>query len=98
MERKLRNFLILLCCLLFYPSGLFAQDIDNNLLKINLEQAIDISLAENPTMVIAGHEVELKKQAKKEIIGGLIPEVTLDGSYSRAIKKQTMAKIGRAHV
>lgn len=91
MERKLRNFLILLCCLLFYPSGLFAQDIDNNLLKINLEQAIDISLAENPTMVIAGHEVELKKQAKKEIIGGLIPEVTLDGSYSRAIKKQTMA-------
>lgn len=41
-------------------------------------------------MKVAGQEIQLKKEAKKEAYGGLFPEVSLTGSYSRTLKKQTM--------
>lgn len=58
--------------------------------RINLEQAIQIALSDNPTIVVAGQEIELKKAAKKEALYGLLPSAELTGSYSRTIKKQTM--------
>lgn len=38
-------------------------------------------------MKVAGQEIQLKKEAKKEAYGGLFPEVSLTGSYSRTLKK-----------
>jgi outer membrane protein TolC len=58
--------------------------------RINLEQAIQIALSDNPTMIVAGQEIELKKTAKKEALYGLLPTADLSGSYSRTLKKQTM--------
>jgi outer membrane protein TolC len=57
---------------------------------ISLEQAIAVALSDNPTVVVAGMEVELKKNASEEAYAGLFPEVSLSGSYSRTLKKQTM--------
>lgn len=64
---------------------------NNDTININLKEAIEIALAESPTIKIAEQEVTLKKHAHKEVVGGLIPEISLSGNYSRAIKKQTMA-------
>lgn len=63
----------------------------NDTLTISLSEAIDIALSESPTIKIAEQEITLKKHSRSEVIGGLIPEISLSGTYSRAIKKQTMA-------
>jgi outer membrane protein TolC len=57
---------------------------------VNLEQAVAIALSDNPTVIVAGMEVELKKSAGDEAYAGLFPEASLSGSYSRTLKKQTM--------
>ncbi|MDR0698993.1 MAG: TolC family protein [Tannerella sp.] len=57
---------------------------------VNLEQAVAIALSDNPTVIVAGMEVELKKSAGEEAYAGLFPEASLSGSYSRTLKKQTM--------
>ncbi len=59
-------------------------------LRLDLNQAIEIALSENPTIKVADKEIKLKKESRKEAFAGLFPEVALAGSYSRAIKKQTM--------
>lgn len=66
----------------------FAQQ---DTLYLTLEQALEVALSDNPTIKVAGKEVELKKEARLEAFAGLFPEVSLDGSYTRTIKKQTMA-------
>lgn len=60
-------------------------------LSLTLDQAIEIALSENPTIKVAGQEIELRKTANKEAYAGLFPEVSLNASYSRTIKKTTMA-------
>ena len=60
-------------------------------LRLTLNQALEIALSDNPTIKVADQEIELKKTANKEAYAGLFPEVSLTGSYQRAIKKQSMA-------
>ncbi|MDR1098641.1 MAG: TolC family protein [Tannerella sp.] len=59
-------------------------------LSVDLKQAIEIALSDNPTILVAGQEIALKKEVKKEALAGLLPGVELSGSYSRTLKKQTM--------
>ncbi|MDL2305869.1 TolC family protein [Bacteroides sp. OttesenSCG-928-D19] len=59
-------------------------------LTLTLGQAIEIALAENPTIIVAGQEIELKKEAKREAYGGLLPEASLVGNFQHAIKKQSV--------
>ena len=66
-----------------------AQEVKDTL-TLTLNKALEIALSENPTMKVAGQEIKLKKEAKREAYGGLFPEVALTGSYSRTLKKQTM--------
>ena len=66
-----------------------AQEVKDTL-TLTLNKALEIALNENPTMKVAGQEIKLKKEAKREAYGGLFPEVGLTGSYSRTLKKQTM--------
>lgn len=63
-------------------------------LRITLSDAIRIAVTDNPTMKVAGQEIQLKKEARKEAYAGLFPEANLVGSYSRAIKKQSFAMMG----
>lgn len=63
-------------------------------LRITLEEAVRIALSDNPTIKVAGQEIQLKKEARREAYSGLFPEASLVGSYSRAIKKQSFAMRG----
>lgn len=60
-------------------------------LRLTLNRALEIALSDNPTIKVADHEIDLKKTANREAYAGLFPEVSLSGSYQRAVKKQTMA-------
>lgn len=70
-------------------AGVRGQEVRDTL-KLTLDKALEIALSENPTMKVAGQEIMLKKEAKREAYGGLFPEVGLTGTYSRTLKKQTM--------
>ena len=63
-------------------------------LKITLKEAIRIALSENPTIKVADHEIQLKKEANREVIWGLLPEVSLVGSFNHTIEKQSFAIMG----
>ena len=59
-------------------------------LRIKLEQAIEIALAENPTVRVAGQEIEKKQYARKEMIAQLFPQLSGSAGYTRTLKKQVM--------
>ena len=63
-------------------------------LPLTLKRAIEIALADNPTIQIAEQDVQLKEMAKLEPTMGLLPEASLSGSYQRTIEKQTMVMNG----
>ncbi len=93
----LKSMLALCLLSLAAVQGVKAQDT----LRITLQDAVRIALSENPTIKVAGQEIQLKKEARKEAYSGLFPEVALAGSYSRAVEKQSFAmgnqtmKVGR---
>ena len=64
-------------------------------LRVTLQEAIQIALSENPTIKVADQEIELKKEANREVLYGLLPEVSLVGSFNHTIEKQTMAMMGQ---
>lgn len=82
--------LVLLTCT---GLGMKAQTVAVGRLDLTLEHAIEIALAENPTIRVADKDVELKRLADKEAWQALLP--TLDGTltFSHAIKVAEM-KIG----
>ena len=64
-------------------------------LRISLKEAIQIALSENPTVKVADQEIQLKKEANREVIWGLLPEVSLVGSFNHTIEKQSFAMMGQ---
>ena len=64
-------------------------------LKVTLQEAIQIALSENPTIKVADQEIQLKKEANREVLYGLLPEASLVGSFNHTIEKQTMAMMGQ---
>jgi len=72
------------------PRNAIATSPEEPALKVTLQQAIDIALSDNPTIIVAGKEIELKKWAKKDAQAGLLPTAEITGAYSRTLKKQTM--------
>ena len=80
-----------LSLLAMVATGAKAQDT----LRISLKEAIQIALSENPTIKVADQEIELKKEANREVLYGLLPEASLVGSFNHTIEKQTMAMMGQ---
>ncbi|MCQ2263414.1 MAG: TolC family protein [Bacteroidales bacterium] len=85
MNKTLRQSLWLIACI-FFPMLLSAQDS----VHVNLQQAIQIALSDNPTIKIADRNIEAKKYYKNEQIAALFPSVSASGSYQRTIQKQKM--------
>lgn len=54
-------------------------------LTLNLQKAIDIALAENPTIRVADKEIELKRIADTEAWQALLPEVTANASIQHTL-------------
>lgn len=93
MIRLLSKRVIFLGLFISMLTSVRAQDSsssDQSVVRFNLSQAIEIALSENPTIKVADQEIELKKETNREAYAGLFPEVSLSGSYSRTLKKQTM--------
>ena len=87
-NRKLTYFsLLILSFFCVHARCMTPQDT----LYLKVDDAIKIALSESPLIKIANQEVELKRQGRKEVAGKLMPELNWVSSYSRAIKKQTMA-------
>ena len=80
-----------LAVLAMTATGAKAQDT----LRISLKEAIQIALSENPTVKVADQEIQLKKEANREVIWGLLPEVSLVGSFNHTIDKQSFAMMGQ---
>ncbi|MDR2119346.1 MAG: TolC family protein [Tannerella sp.] len=59
-------------------------------IRINLSQAIDIALSDNPVIKVADREIALKKESNREAYAGLFPDISATGGYSRTLKKQTV--------
>ena len=83
--------MLALAVLAMTATGAKAQDT----LRISLKEAIQIALSENPTVKVADQEIQLKKEANREVIWGLLPEVSLVGSFNHTIEKQSFAMMGQ---
>lgn len=59
-------------------------------LRINLNQALQIAMSESPTVKVADMEVQKKEYAKKQTVAGLYPNISASAGYQRTLKKQVM--------
>ena len=59
-------------------------------LKLTLDQALEIALAESNTIKIADMTVEKSGYARKGSYAALYPNVSMNGSYQRTLLKQVM--------
>jgi outer membrane protein TolC len=67
-------------------SGIQAQEV----LRLNLDQAIELALSENRTIKIADLEIQRVDYARQQSMSGLFPSISGSAQYSRAIRKQEM--------
>ncbi|MBQ0143538.1 MAG: TolC family protein [Prevotellaceae bacterium] len=80
--------------LIFAPclfSSVCAQDV----MDITLDKAIEIALAENPTIRIADKDIQLKKIADTEAWQQLLPTVSVNGSIQHTLKAAVMKLNGQ---
>ncbi len=62
----------------------------SEVLRITLDQALEIALSENNTLKIADMTVEKTGYARKGSYAALYPNISANGSYQRTLKKQVM--------
>lgn len=84
----MKNFRFVKLCMLtlFFPLSLMAQQTEQvGTLDLTLPRAIEIALAENPTIRVADKEVELKKITDREAWMALLPEVNVTGNLQHTL-------------
>lgn len=59
-------------------------------IELNLQQALEIALSDNPTIKVANMEIERQKYVRKETTGGLLPQLSASGSYNYNIMNPVM--------
>jgi outer membrane protein TolC len=91
-QLTIAGWLIVLACLPRVGWGQAAQVKDT--LHINLQQALDIALSDNPTILIANKEIERVDYSKKSAWYGLLPSLSGSAQYTRNVQLQTMALAG----
>ncbi len=86
MRRNWFRLAITLLAISTLSANSFAQDT----LKLTLDQALEIAMSENLTVMVAEQEITKSGYAKKGAYAALYPQIELSGSYQRTIAKQTM--------
>ena len=86
MEKLSLKFSIIILIISLLYTNLQAQEP----MRITLDQALEIALAESNTIKIADKTVEKSGYAKKGSYASLYPNVNLSGSYQRTLLKQVM--------
>lgn len=60
--------------------------------SLTLDEAVSIALSDNPTIKVAGMEIERQKYERKQTEAHLWPSISATGQYTYAVVKQSMAK------
>ena len=89
---NIKSQLKLVAALLFFTTAAHSQE-EMPTMHLTLDKAIELALADNPTIKVAEQEIELKEVAKKEAWQSLLPTVSIDGSINYTIKAAEM-KLG----
>ena len=76
--------------MMLLPSLVFSTVKAQDVLKLDLEKALEIALSENPTVKVADKEIEKKKYAQKGTYAALFPQINFTADYTRTLKKQVM--------
>ncbi len=61
-------------------------------LTLELSQAVELALSDNPTIKIADMEVERYDYVRKTTMGALLPQLSADGTFNRTLKNQSLAE------
>ncbi|MBR5132593.1 MAG: TolC family protein [Alistipes sp.] len=61
-------------------------------MTLSLDEAINLALSDNPTIVVADLEIERYDYVKKQTVASLYPKLDVSGQYSLALRKQEMAQ------
>ena len=61
-------------------------------MRLTLSEALDLALSENPTVKVAEMEVQRFDYVKRQTWGSWIPQISVGGTYTRSIVKQSMTK------
>lgn len=86
MERKMKRIYYIVLIFTLLCNTAWAQEP----LKVTLDQALEIALAESNTIKIADMTVEKSGYAKKGSYASLYPNVNISSSYQRTLLKQVM--------
>ena len=86
MRKILMKFLFILLIINLLNIDIKAQEP----LKLTLDQALEIALSESSTIKIADMTVEKSGYAKKGSYASLYPNISINSSYQRTLKKQVM--------
>ena len=73
------------------PGMIAAQTAPVDTLSLSLQQCVDISLQDNPTIKVADLEVKRMDYSKKEVQANLFPAIDFSLAYQRTIELQTMS-------
>ncbi|MDR3350449.1 MAG: TolC family protein [Prevotellaceae bacterium] len=79
--------------LVFLPFSGSSQN--NDTLHVNLQQALEIALSDNPTILIADHEIKRVDYSKKNAWLGLLPSVSGTAQYSKFLVPASMSMMGQ---
>ena len=98
--KRLFFSILALATMMVYPTLGLAQDElsfpqdeeaqDSSVLRLTLDQALEIALSESNTVKIADMTVEKTGYAKKGSYASLYPNINISGSYQRTLQKQLM--------
>lgn len=76
--------------MMLLPSLIFSSAKAQDVLRLDLEKALEIALSENPTVKVADQEIQKKKYAQKGSYAALFPQINFTADYTRTLKKQVM--------
>ncbi|MBQ8335887.1 MAG: TolC family protein [Tidjanibacter sp.] len=82
----------IIICLATAVAALWSTSVGAQQFELSLDKALEIALSDNPTIKVAGLEIERQDWVRKQTIGNLLPNVSVSGQYSYSIVKQEMAK------
>ena len=89
----MKKCVMTLCAFALTAVATMAQTAESPaVLKLSLDEAIDLALSENPTVKVADLEIERYDYVRKETLGNLYPSLSVSGTYTRAIVKTEISK------
>lgn len=85
----LRTGLVILTALMAVGTAVMAQE-TGQVLKVTLDDAINVALSDNPTIKVAEQQIEVKKISKSEAWQSLLPSLDFNGTVQYTVLAAVM--------